>query len=729
VLAVFALALAFLFGPVLWGGGLLLPLDSLRGAVPFLRLAPADPYGNVLQGDLIELVTPSLERVRAAWEDGRWPLWNRYTGAGMPLLADPQSQALQPLVLLGSPFPLFRAAGVVAALRVLFALVFGFLWMRRQGLGEAPALAGSLAFGLGGFLLLWLGWPIANSAALLPLVLYGIARCDEPGGRRDTFLLALGTCALLLGGHPETILYALGLSFAFLAGRILQRPRGLRWALARRAGAAMVVAGMMAAPVLAPVAEYLPKTMRAARMGQSSPRPRLPGGSALARTYLPIAAPSAFGNSRFAVYWGPSNTNEDAGGFVGTATLLAVLLGLWARRRFPQERVALGVAALCLLLIAPLPGGVSLASHRLLLPLALCLAYVGACSLERCRLGEVGPWPLLAAAAALGVVIAWGYLAHPDPTDLRRLAVYHDGWLRWQLRFLGLAALLLAGTALRRWSGGRSLAVAGVAAVILAELLLLHRPANPPMPRRLAMPVNGPLFFLKVRLGEDSPRGPGLRMAAFGQDFPPNLASFYGLTDARIYNPMAPQAYVNLLAPIVFGWRGEIPLLTAPGHPLYGRLGVRYLLAAPDAELPPPLRRVLADADGSVWIQPGARKRLFLDGDPAGGSLMIPRLTDTWLTVRTGLGEPRLLGSVLYQDGGWRLLVNGAARPTGREQGVFLTASLPAGQSRVDLLYRPAGFLWGMAIAAIGVVVGVSVFVPLLGRPTIPAPLPPPAAP
>jgi hypothetical protein len=708
ILAVFALAILILLGSVLAGGGLLLPLDGLRGTVPFLRLQPTRPHGNLLQGDLIQLVTPSLERVRDAFEDGRWPLWNRYVGAGMPLLADPQSQAFQPLVLLGYPLPLLRAAGVVAALRVLFALVFGFLWMRRQGLGEAPALAGSLAFGLGGFLLLWLGWPIANSAALLPLVLYGIARCDDPGGRRDALLLALGTLALLLGGHPETILYALGVALAFLAGRIFQRPRGLRWALARRPGVAMAVAAMMAAPVLLPVTEYLPKTMRVARMGQPAPHPGPRDGQAFAKTYLPLAAPNAYGNSRFVDYWGLTNTNEDASGFVGTATLLAALLAVRAKRRFPQERLALGVAAVCLLLMVPLPG---LASHRLLLPLSLCLAYLGACTLERFRLGEIGRFSLLIAAVALGAVIVWGYLAHPDPADPNRLAVFRLGWLRWQLRFLGIAALLLVGTASWRRLG-RSLAVAGVAAAVLAELLLLHGPANPPMPQRLAMPVNGPIFFLRWKLGRDAERGPGYRMAAFGQDFPPNLASLYGLTDARIYNPMAPQAYVERIAPIVFGWRGETPMLTAPGHPLYSRLGVRYLLAPPDAQLPPPLQRVSADEDASIWEQPEPRKRLFVDAKRPSGSLSIPRLEDAWITARVTLRRPQRLGSVLYQDGGWRLLVNGEARPTEVDQGVFLVADLPAGESRVDLVYRPQGFLWGWVIAAIGMAVGIAALAP-----------------
>jgi len=727
VLGVFAVALLILLGPVLCSGGILLPLDTLRGQVPFQRVEPTEPQGNLLQGDLIQLVAPSLAAVRGAWSEGRWPLWNRQAGAGMPLLADPQAQALQPLVLLGYPFPLARAAGVVAALRVLLALIFGFLWMRRQGLGEAPALAGALAFGFGGFLLLWLGWPLANPAALLPLVLYAVARCDDAGGRRDALLLALGTLALLLGGHPEAIAYALGMAALFLLDRLRRRPRGLRWALARRAGLAVAIAGMVAAPLLLPAIEYLPKTMRAVRMaaGDRGPATGVPAGDRAAQTYLPLAAPNAFGDSRVAAYWGLNNSNEDASGFVGTAALLAALLAARARRRFPQERLALGIAAVCLLLIAPLPGAPSLASHRLLLPLSLCLAYLAACTLERFQRGEIRRVPLLVAAAGLGAILAWGYLAHPDPADPERLAILRFGWLRWQLRFLGLATLLLAATASWR-RPGRSVAVAGVAAVILAELLLLYRPANPPMPRQMPLPVNGPIAFLQWQLGQNPRRGPGYRMAALGRDFPPNLATLYGLTDARIYNPMAPQAYVARLAPILAGWQGEAPELGAPGHPLYSRLGVRYLLAPPDAQLPPPLVRVFADADGSVWEHPGARPRLYLEAGPRIGSIAIPRFEDAWITAKVGLKRPRRLASVVYQDGGWRILVNGAARPPEREPGVFLSAGLPAGESRVDVLYRPAGFLWGCVIAALGLALGVAVLAP---APTAPAAPTPPAGP
>jgi hypothetical protein len=238
----------------------------------------------------------------------------------------------------------------------------------------------------------------------------------------------------------------------------------------------------------------------------------------------------------------------------------------------------------------------------------------------------------------------------------------------------------------------------------------------------MALPVNGPIAFLQWKLGKDPQRGPGYRMAALGRDFPPNLAMLYGLADARIYNPMAPQAYVARLAPILAGWWGEVPELGAPGHPLYSRLGVRYLLAAPDAQLPPPLKRIFADADGSVWEHPGARTRLFVDANPRTGQIGLPNSQDAWITAEVDLYHPRRLASVVYQDGGWRVLVNGEARPPEREPGVFLSTELPAGESRVDVLYRPAGFLWGCVLAALGLALGAVVLAPIPTTPAAPTP-------
>ncbi|HEY2739776.1 MAG TPA: hypothetical protein VGK45_15315, partial [Thermoanaerobaculia bacterium] len=677
------------------------------------RLAPTDPHGNILQGDLIELVGPSIAEGRALWNDGRWPLWNAHAGAGLSLLADPQAQALQPLVLLASAVPWERAAAVTAALRVLCALVFTFLWMRAQGLADGPALAGAFAFGLGGFVLLWVGWPLANSAALLPAVLYALARVRDHGGRRDLLLLALTAWALLLGGHPETVLYALGAVMAVLIASFLPRRR-LGQALL-----ALLLAGLAAAPALLPAAAYLPQSLRATRVREgavAAPAPAASRGEDLARRLLPVAVPNAYGNSRFVDYWGLSNTNEDASGFVGTAALLAALLALRARRRFPLERLALGGALLGLLILAHPPGlahvlpASLLESRRILLIVSLAVAFLAACTLERFRRGETDRWTLwilLAAVAFLAVTVVWGTLAHPDPADPGRLAILRFGWVRWQMRFLGVSAVLL-GAALfvrriRAFRVLRSLVPPAVACLIAAELLLLHRPANPPMPRRLAFPVTGPIRFLQ----ENARR---TRVAALGRALPPNLASLYGLNDVRIYNPMAPRAYLDWIAPILAGWWGEVPELGAPLDPLYQRLSVRYLLTEPDARLPEPLHRVFADESGAVWELPGPFPRLFLL--PTDGTLRIQTLEPDHLQAQIELPRPGALFTSVYQDGGWRLLWNGTAQPTATADGPCIAARLPAGAAEMDLLYRPAAFVWGCLLAALALAAGTAWWTP-----------------
>src|SRR5215217_1400049 len=194
--AVWGTVLAVMLGAELFGGRVMLPLGYLTRVPPYTSLIQREPPGNLLQSDLVLQIAPWLVRVREAYGAGEWPLWNALAGAGEPLLANPQSQAFQPLVWLALPFPVAAGFGVTAALRVLLALVFTWLLLRRQGISELPALAASLAYGLGGFLQLWLGWPLASSATFLPVLLYGLTLADQRGARRDGVLLALATAAV-----------------------------------------------------------------------------------------------------------------------------------------------------------------------------------------------------------------------------------------------------------------------------------------------------------------------------------------------------------------------------------------------------------------------------------------------------------------------------------------------------------------------------------------------------
>lgn len=767
ILAVFALVLAVLFGPVLFGGGVLLPLGNLRVGPPFAHLEPPERPSLGLQGDLVHQIAPWSLEVRRALREGRWPLWNARAGAGMPLLADPQTQAFQPVVIAASLFPIWSAVGITAALRVLLGLVFLFLLLRRQGLGEPAALAGSLAFGLGGFLLLWLGWPMANSAALLPAALYAVVRCDEGGRARDLLLLFLAVASLLLGGHPETITYALAFTGLFLLDRVRRRGRRGGGRLLVRSGAAMALAGALVAPVLLPILDYLPKTERGAVVKYMlAPRPlgelwsELGQPETLAawrervfQRLLPIAAPRAFGDHN--AYWGRDNVIEDASGFVGQAALLTAglaLLPLGARRRFPQERLAgLGLAA-CLLLIAqppgfdriwgrlPIVGATAIHHHhRTLVVLSFCLAYLAACEIERRTRGEGSRWPVAAAALTLGALVAWGYLAHPHPAEPGFLAAERAWWLAAHLATVAAAAVLLT----LRPGGGRRRALGWVlCSVVAAELLLIHRPALPPAPRRLAYPETPPVRFLQENLGDE-------RMVGIGRDvYLANFPLVNGLNDVRIDNPSLPMAYAQVLWPLRS--RESPPSFGLPKHALYDLLGVRYVVTHPEVRLRR-LEPVFRDPAGWIWERPRALPRLFLparavayDGGPwqdwlAGNpdflrrSLVagIPGGHETWRVRRPRashldlsipdparvqghavLAERRLLASNLFQDGHWRVLANGERRPATLANGPFVAAWLPEGRWRIDLVYRPLVFVAGCVLSALAIAAALVWWVP-----------------
>lgn len=759
--ALFLLVVGILLGPVLVGGDTLLPLDGLRGRAPFTDLAPASPHANPLHGDILELVAPDLELVREAYAGGTWPLWNDRAGAGMPLLADPQAQALQPLALAALALPVARAAGALAALRLLVALVFTFLFLRREGLGELAATCGALAWGCGGCLQLWLQWPLANVAALLPVALYAATLLDARERGRDLLLWTLALTALLLAGHPEATLYALVLVALVAVARASRRGSGRRLVFGARAVVGAGLALALAAPALLPARTLLAGSVRAAALRERAGAPgpgqvtaaamsRLPGHdaeaavtfSATARRLVPLAAPNAFGNGRYddpsgVVYWGWSNTNEDASGFVGTATLLLALLaalpqlpGTPRRRRAPREGLFFGVAALCLVGLAAPPAflrALPAAGQRLVLPLGFALAVLAAAEIDRWRRRGGVPGREL---ARLGVVTvglaafgAWALAAYAHPGHPEALLVLRAGTAA-----LARKALLLASAALVFGTRWRSAGLALPAAIVF-ELVRVFGPANPPSPARLTRLESPALAYLRERAA----REPGWRMAALGDAFPPNQPALFGLRDVRLYGPATPRAYDRFLEPLLATPRGNLPELVREDDPRLDALGVRSVLTARDAAPPARATLVFEDATTRIYERPGALPAFALPaaarragaedapapdplhesrwrgaGPPAsawqaalGAAPPRPQRLDGqhWrLTLR--LGERRLLVSTLFDDGNWRVLANGTPLPATTANGPLLGAWLPEGTTRVDVVYRSRDFFAGMVAAA-----------------------------
>jgi hypothetical protein len=755
-------ALAALFLPVLCGGRSQLPLAYLTEVPPYSAAVGPTAGGNPAQSDLVLHVTPWLVQVRAAWLDGRWPLWNPLAGCGEPLLANPQSQALQPLVLLALPFPSDVGAGVAGALRTLLAFAFAGLLLRRLGFHPATALWGSLAYGLSGFLQSWLGWPLANVAALTPLLLYALLLVEERGRPCDAILLAAATVAVLLGGHPETELHLALFATAFAGSRLLGREGRERWTILRRWAAPIALGAALATPALLPAAELLPRTQRAAllaaRQATSSPgenaevarsdeklAPAQRSRGPLARLVSALA-PNALGNNRYGRYWGDRNIIDDGCAFAGTAALLGLAIAVVPRRqrrgRLPHERLAFATTLLALLVVARpafLPSLLdtlpvlrqSLGYHaRLASLLCFAVTYLAACTWERWRRGEISRAPVLAGTAILGAVLLAAYLSTPTPSGVGRELLQ----LRWASLAVQLASLALAAALLLRRpeafdapSGGRQARIWATAAMTLAiaaEPILFQRTTSPSAPRSLFYPPTATTDFLRRHLD------PWHRIAGLGGVLRPSFASVYGLADARSSNPTKLASARDYLRPINRFPDRPTDGFFDPLHPLYARIGVRLLATAPRTRLPPPYRLAFRSPEAWIYRNPEARPLLYLrpeeGAEGSGLGLRLGNAAPARLTARALLAEPRALESSVVQEGNWKLLRNGApwsttsgratpaapkARAVQADPSPFLAAALPAGDSDLELLYRPETFVAGLGLAALALTAGAALWV------------------
>jgi hypothetical protein len=460
-------------------------LDGLLGLGQSSLLAPdtatsAAPWSLAIESEAERPRNPDLSDQGVVFYPGRrWlleslsrgdlPLWNPLIFAGAPALGNPQLGVLDPQVLALWPLQaLWGERGLwvglfLSALLRLWAAGFGAYWLaRRLGLGAPGAALAGLGFGLGGYLVLWLGSALGHVTPFLPWLLLAVESQKGPRPGSASLATALGSAAMILAGHPETSFY-------------VGAAAGL-WALAvfaedRRAGGrallSLAAGVLLAAPGWWPFLEYLEhssaQVVRRALVAAGRPDFlvlgalllvgtllwRLPpegagapqGGwrrsvglaalilglfALLARRGLPEGAvltlfPDLFGRSGAGGYRGPGTYLEEASAWLSAPVLGLALSGLFEAgpARLRRRRLVLLTGALALLLVLRTPGLLELkqrlplvglgATVRLAAVSSLMLSLLAGEALERAgatarraaglTLAGLGLWVLLWPAA------------------------------------------------------------------------------------------------------------------------------------------------------------------------------------------------------------------------------------------------------------------------------------------------------------------------------------------
>jgi hypothetical protein len=406
------------FFPTLFMGRIVSPNDIFYNYDPWRSIRTVEAQNPLLNdpatayGTLISLLRSEPDAFH----------WNRFTGSGIPGFGSAAAAVLSPFVAIPVVVlpPLAVYSGIIL-LKVNFAFVFAYLWLRTERLGKRGAAIGALAYAISGVFAVWWLWQGTNATALYPAVLYVVARIFS-GARVRFATTALIVAGLLLSGFPATIVYVAWVALAYSAFLAVAR-RILPLREIARVLAGIVVGALAVAPLVVPFVQLL------RRSGYLEARTDVAGDFVFPAGHLrAFLDPFIHGNPAEhlwrgdAVLGGGGNFVESTV-YVGVAVLALSLFAIPARRvRARWFWLALGIAVVMAIFgdisiaqraLASLPGiGYSpLTRLRVLLPLAA--AFLAGCGaawlLSRFRKPHVRKW--LAGAAAAVVAAELGLFA------------------------------------------------------------------------------------------------------------------------------------------------------------------------------------------------------------------------------------------------------------------------------------------------------------------------------
>ena len=597
---------------------------------------------------------------------GHMPLWNRTAASGAPLLANQQTALFHPFTLAGLWLPIGKAFTLSACLRLFTLLYFSFVLFRLWGASETSALFGAIAYTFSVFHIVWLLFPLGLSSMMLPLVLVGVHLTSRDGTLRAHAFLVLALALAILGGHPESALWVwiVGALYAlYLRKNVV------------RCATAFIVAMLLTAFFWVPTIALLGRT---GRFQSSTVDAANPADHGLGPEWLlPLIRPNAFGTPQAGNYTPPkfqrgvvlNDYGEVASGYAGLPTLLLAACALFVNRRKPF-----------VFLVA-----------------MLVLSF-----------------------ATFWELPLWRDFIHHIP--LLGVSLHQRLRLFWVLAVVGLAVLALdqLKPALR--------IIATVA--VLIELVLTTWNYNPPARPKDVFPETDAIRRLRA-VPQPS------RIVAWGWSFIPDTPGYYGLEDVKTTDPISDAHYMRLFRGYLRA-EGTDSVVNETKYPIFDYLNIENVYTPPDATLnDPKFELVYRGNDGAIYHNRNALPRYFTvsdvvvtpDFDMAVGlskqitdfrqRAIVDRAAPAALTTGTvrvvsyegqrtllDVDSPActLLVSSDVHWPGWRVYVNGRAIAPVTVNGAFLGAYVPGGHSRVELVYRPREFTFGLRLGLIALV-------------------------
>ncbi len=180
------------------------------------------PVKNAAMPDVITQIYPWRHLSIQIWKSGQIPLWNPYSFAGTPLLANYQSAVLSPFNILFFIFPFVDGWSLLVLLQPLLSGIFTYAFVRTLKRSETASLISAVSFMFCGFMTSWMSYATLGYAILpLPLALYAIEKYHLSKKTKFLVLLSLSIPLSFFSGHFQISIYFLLFTALYIAFKLM----------------------------------------------------------------------------------------------------------------------------------------------------------------------------------------------------------------------------------------------------------------------------------------------------------------------------------------------------------------------------------------------------------------------------------------------------------------------------------------------------------------------------
>lgn len=739
-----------------WAKGMVpFPADYLVNAFPPWQYYFGLPVKNNAMPDVVTQMYPWKHLVMSFWESGQLPLWNPYNFSGNPLLANYQSAVFHPLNLLFFVLPEITAWSLMIIFQPLLAGLFTYLFCCELRLSKAASLLSSGAFMFAGFITVWMAYGTLSYALLwLPLALYAIEKSFNGKSTFSFPLLSLALTASLFSGHFQTSLYVILASSAFLVFKLASTRHVKTFLIC---GLFFILGILLALIQIFPTFELHQFSVRSQSYGVSEVIPW---------EYLPtIIAPDFYGNAVTRNDWF-GHYAEWSSFFGTIPLFLALFALVSKKKSYVWFFGFLGISSLILTQQTPIldliirlkvPILSTSAASRIIGIFSFSGAVLAGFGFDKLREDlEKKQFRQVFITGALGIIVfttIWWVLLIKKPFTLEQLQIAKRNFTLSTVMLVAFLILIVGCWSIQKIFKNKKVIVHNSLFIVLMIILALSL-FDPLRFAQKWMPFDDPKnVYPTLPVLEFLPKtiGPNRLFGYFGME----MQNYYRIQSFNGYDPLYIERYGEL---IMAANDGRIRKPSTRGSWLERRepytmkllnlMGGQYVLhAIPDDhhvwafnfwDYPGQFKQIYHDDKYEVYENLGVFPRAFLAYDYKVVkepqeiiNQMFAKKTDLrktlileeapGLKVTSGSGSVEIInyepnkiellvktdqpGFLFLSDNyypGWKAFVNGKETKIYRADYTFRAVEIPEDGSRVEFIYDPQSFRFGMYASLVG---------------------------